>query len=180
MTALKMLFNVFWGEPDGAVNLCRFSNLLRRKKIMKKAADFYHCNQFFLLVVDAFWLALMATECGCQTWDELETYMKTENWHAMIDQVASAYINPHAVQQKNGILEKNVCRQARVDINNLRAVHENSVAAGRGTKRLASYWTTKEAKLVADWLAEQKDVIRDNALLFLNNGLLYREFNNAC
>ncbi|MCJ1465390.1 hypothetical protein MMC07_004008 [Pseudocyphellaria aurata] len=79
MTVLKMMFGVFWGEPASTVSLCRYANLLRRKKITKMVLDFHHCDQFFLTLVEGFWLALIATECGCSTWEELEAFVAKEN-----------------------------------------------------------------------------------------------------
>lgn len=97
MTALKMMFGVFWGKPASTVSLCQYANLLRCKKITKKVLDFHYCNQFFLTLVERFWLALIATKYSCNTWKKLEKFMAKENWHAIIDRVTTAYTNSYIV-----------------------------------------------------------------------------------
>lgn len=135
-----MLFNVFWGEAGKLVALKRFSNLLRRTKILKGAKDFYHCNQLLLLLVNAFWLALIATETGCQTLDKLFKYMKTENWHAVIKQITFAYLDPHAVHQIWNHTKKNVRCQAELDIKIVRAHHGRLMSANQDTQRPERYF----------------------------------------
>lgn len=180
MTALKMLYNVFWGKPKDTVSLSRFTNQLCRKIILENATDFHLCNQFFLLLVDGFWLALIASECDCNTLEELETYMAKEDWRAMLDRVASTYIDPYAVHSIRSGAEEKVRLQVGNEIATLCARHENLVARGQETELPIEYWIAKEAQMVEQRLPRERDEVRENALLFLNNGLLYREFHEAC
>lgn len=180
MTALKMLYNVFWGNPDDIVSLSRFTNQLCRKKILEKATDFHLCNQFFLLLVEGFWLALIASECGCNTLEELETYMAKEDWRAMLDRVASTYMDPYAVHKIRSRAEEQVRLHVGNEIDALCARHESLVAKGQEKELPIEYWNAKEAQMVEQRLPRERDEVRENALLFLTNGLLYREFHEAC
>lgn len=179
-TALKMMYNVFWGQPDEIVGLCTFANLLPRKNIEKEAADFDNCNRFFLLLAEAFWLALIASECGCQTWEDLEAYVAKENWHATIDRIASAYIDPYAVGRIKNIAEKKVRCGTKAEIDELRIEDARMAAKGQTDRHPTYYWVERETELFESRLPHERDEVRENALLFLSNGLLYREFNDAC
>lgn len=181
MTALRMFFKIFWGGPAQTVSICRFANLLRRKQIAEVCTDFHHCNQLFLLLVDALLLALIAHEAGCHTWENLSDYISQHDWRSMIDRVVSGAVDPYSVNSIRVKARENIERQVKVDINAMRAHHEELVSQGAATKkRTKAYWSRKETETVESRWLWSRDQVRENALLFLNNGLIYREFNDAC
>lgn len=180
MTALKMLYHVFWGQPDATGSILRFKNVLRRKKVDEKSADFHHCNQLFLLLVDAYLLALMAHECGCESWEDFAKYISTHDWRSMVDRVVPTLVEPYTVHNIRTAAEETARSRTQFDMRILRAQHELRVVQGTATRRKSEYWTTKEDKVYKERLLGNRDLVRENALLFLSHGLVYREFHNAC
>ena len=78
-------------------------------------------------------------------------------------------------------VQKQVHCQARDNITRRRAWHKAHVARGNRSKvRTNTYWDAREAELINRRLPRERDELRENALLILDSGLLYREFHEAC
>jgi hypothetical protein len=188
MNVLKLLFGVFEGDAVDQGSLKRFSTILRRKDVSKEIKDFHGCDDFFRMVVEAYIIAYYQHHAGVSATQELKVHLERKDWPAQIALAVRSGIDPFRVSR--------VRTQARVSIDSavqarmeeehtkwevLKAQRRLQLQSGQSVPKLPrTDWKKIQSTLTTELGAGLRDVVNENAILFLTCGLIYLDFHDAC
>ncbi|KAA8913110.1 hypothetical protein FN846DRAFT_886795 [Sphaerosporella brunnea] len=188
MNVLKLIFGVFEGEAADPGSLKRFSTILRRKGVSKDIKDFHACDDFFRMVLEAYILAYYQHYAGLAYANQLNAHLETSDWPAQIALAVRAGIDPFMVSRVRSVARESIDAAVGVRMEEERAKWEVLKAQRRLQRQngqsLANLprkdWKNIQSRLTADLGAGIRDIVKENAMLFLNCGLIYLDFHDAC
>ncbi len=172
-----MLFDRFWGVAEDIVSLNHYAGILKRKYVTKTADNnhFHHSNDFLRTVMEAMVITLCMHSAGCLTIESFHAWIKRLDWSSFIGNVEHSCLGLTTVRL---IQDKaSTCTNTTVAAA-LRAKKEQW--ANLEDQPPEPNWVKVEKDLLSEISPTNRDIVRENALLLLNYGLLYLDFNDAC
>ncbi len=171
-----MLFNRFWAVAGDIVSLNRYTSILKRKYIKKDAdnSHFHHSNDFLQTVIEVLVITLCIHLAKCSTIDSFYIWIEKSDWLSLIGNVEESWLGITKVRsiQDRAFTQTNAAMAAA-----LRAKKEEWPNLEDQPPELN--WVKIEKDLLSEFSIANQDIARKNALLLLNYGLLYLDFNNA-
>ena len=174
---LSMLFNRFWGVAGDIVSLNRYAGILKQKYIKKDAdnSHFHHSDDFLQTVIEALVIALCIHSAKCSTIDSFHVWIERSDWPSFIGNVEESCLG---ITKVRSIQNKASTRTNTAVAAALRAKKEEWV--NLEDQPPEPNWVKIEKDLLSEFSIANRDIARENALLLLNYGLLYLDFNDAC
>ncbi|WP_375449214.1 hypothetical protein [uncultured Nostoc sp.] len=177
MNFLSILFNRFWGVADDIVSLNRYTGILKRNYIKKNAdnSHFYHSNDFLQIIIKAIVIALWIHLSKCLTIDFFHIWIEKSDWPSLIRNVEESCLG---ITKVCSIQDRASTRTNATVAAAYKAKKEEW--ANLEDQPLEPNWVKIEKDLLSEFSIANRDIARENALLLLNYGLLYLDFNNIC
>lgn len=174
---LSMLFDRFWGVAGDIVSLNHYAGILKRKYVTKAADNnhFYHSDDFLRTVMEALVITLCMQAAGCSTIESFHAWIEKSDRPSLIGNVEQSCLG---VTRVRSIQDKAFTRTNAAVAAALRAKKEQW--ANLEDQSTEPNWVKIEKDLLSEISPTNRDVVRENALLLLNYGLLYLDFNDAC
>jgi hypothetical protein len=190
MNVLKMLMHIFEGGIMDPASLQRFRFLFGREGVDKEVKDFHACDEFFRNVSDAHILALFMHQHGIRTFDDLDVMLGESDWPAAIRNVVKDGVGD--IFRVTGI-RKTALDSIRDEVDTrmkkLQQEREELLRKRRQTERETGkkyqslqppQWNKLRRKIERDLTGPKRDIVNENALLFLQCALVYQDFHEAC
>ena len=112
---------------------------------------------------------------GCSTIESFHAWIERSDWPSLIENVEQSCLG---VTRVRSIQEKASTRTNAAVAAAFRAKKEQW--ANLEDQPPETNWVKIEKDLLSEISPTNRDVVRENALLLLNYGLLYLDFNDAC
>ena len=177
MNFLFILFDQFWGVAGDIVSLNYYAGILKQKYVTKAADNnhFHHSDNFFRTIMEALVITVCMHLAGCSTIESFHAWIERLDWPFLIDNVKQSCLG---VTRVCLIQEKGSTRTNTAVAAALRAKKEHW--ANLEDQPLKPNWVKIEKNLLSEISPTNQDVVQENALLLLNYGLLYLDFNDEC
>ncbi len=176
MNFLSLLFDRFWGIAGDIVSLNDYADIFKRKYITKVADNnhFHHSDDFLQTVMEALVITLFMHSAGCSTIESFHAWIERSDWSSFIGNIEHSCLGLITVRsiQDKASTRTNTAVGAALRV-------KKQQWANLEDQPLEPNWVKVEKDLLSEISPINRDIIRKNALLLLNYGLLYLDFNDA-
>lgn len=183
MNVLKLFLDATWGQKGDKISLARLREGLGRLNASRDAKDFHASDDFFRTVVKSFILSLCMHGAGCDTIDSFKTWLLTNDWpkmvHTMEKTCLGAFKSTELYSAAAEASRDNILADIARDKQAWQDKKEQDCVAGIRSGRPPN-WDKIEQERIKAGTAVERDVVRENAILLVNLGLLYLDFVDAC
>jgi hypothetical protein len=169
MAIIHMIFLAHMGRPDGRdpASLWKFVRMLGRTEITAKCPNLNAAHDLLTQVSEAHVLAALIERCGVTDLNSLSTTVASGEWRAQVEGMVTDWLQLNFV---DGLRDKAIS-QATQSLREKQRSDVGSASAIR-PKKIA------KADLDAE-IFRRRDVVFENALLFLVHSLIYTDFHDA-
>lgn len=184
MNLLRLLLNALWGQKEDRISLARFKMGLGRQNATRDAKNFHASDDFFRTVIKAFVIALCMHGAKCADLRSFKKWLSENDWPNVIEEVEAAHLGAFKSAEADAAASEALHDEVSAAI----AQEKSDWLEGRARDRrsgIITYtkepdWQMKLKDRVKEAIAAERDIIQENALRFLNLGLLYLDFVDAC
>ncbi len=120
-------------------------------------------------------IALCIHSAQCSTIDSFHVWIERSDWSSLIGNVEKSCLG---ITKVRSIRDRASTRTNTTVAAALRVKKEEW--ANLGDQPPKPNWVKIEKDLLSEISVTNRDIVRENALLLLNYGLLYLDFNDAC
>jgi hypothetical protein len=157
------------GRPDGRdpASLSKFVKLLGRTKVKEKCPDLNASHELLTQVCEGHVLAALIQRTGVDGFEELRGKISSGAWREAVESIANDWVQLDFVDRMR--------EDARSEAERATTTSDEGPISGETVKQSQS--RIKKASEKGE--AERRDVVFENALLLMLQGLLYTDYHDA-
>ena len=189
MNVLKMLLHTFEGGPTDPSSLKRHQISLRYKGVHKEVRDFHACDEFFRLVAEGHIIGLFMHRQKLQSIQDINLMLESGDWPKAIHDTLGTSI-PDLLHVCNlwSTMSEGIEEAVEQRIEEMRTERKRLIATRR-LQRVEGMelpvlkqimWSRVRKELEKELAGPARDIVNENAVLFVQCALIYLDFHYAC
>jgi hypothetical protein len=172
MAAIHMQYNSHMGRPDGRDpgSMTRFIKLLGRTKVSEKTPNLNAAHELLTQVSEGHVLTALMHKCRVQNMQELDRKVESGEWKAQVEDMVADLAFDHV-----DTLREEAEGQAGSEFDDAE-MQAHTEAASQVVRESAAQQQSRRKKTVKEAVLQRRDIVYENAILFLTHSLIYTDF----